>query len=112
MPPTWLTVLAWCALSVAFASTVVILLDIYARKGAARRVPHPSDGRRLLVEINPDHIKETLALFDDLAASMADLCSGYTDEPLETVIAFVTEASVRQRQATAALTEGTRIPQH
>ncbi|GLY68136.1 DUF4396 domain-containing protein [Amycolatopsis taiwanensis] len=31
MPPTWLTVLAWCALGLAFASTVVILFDIYAR---------------------------------------------------------------------------------
>jgi hypothetical protein len=31
MPPTWLTVLAWTALAVGFASAAVILLDIFGR---------------------------------------------------------------------------------
>src|ERR1051325_1860530 len=33
-------------------ASVTPLLDRLPRKGAARRVPHPSDGRRFLVEID------------------------------------------------------------
>lgn len=31
MPPTWLIVVAWCALAIAFASAGVILVDIFVR---------------------------------------------------------------------------------
>ncbi len=31
MPPTWLVVLSWCALAVAFVSAGIILVDIYGR---------------------------------------------------------------------------------
>src|SRR5919197_245394 len=39
MPPTWLTVLAWTALAVAFASAAVILIDIYGRGHRQRHMP-------------------------------------------------------------------------
>lgn len=32
MPPTWLTILAWTSLAIAFASAAAILLDIYGRR--------------------------------------------------------------------------------
>ena len=31
MPPNWLTILAWCALAIAFTSAAVIVFDIYGR---------------------------------------------------------------------------------
>jgi hypothetical protein len=39
VPPTWLTVLAWTALAVAFASAAWILADIYGRGYRQRHMP-------------------------------------------------------------------------
>jgi hypothetical protein len=32
MPPTWLVVVAWCALAIAFASAIIITFDIFVRR--------------------------------------------------------------------------------
>jgi hypothetical protein len=39
VPPTWLTVLAWTVLAVAFACAAVILIDIYGRGYRQRHMP-------------------------------------------------------------------------
>ena len=84
-------------------ASVTALLDRLTRKGVARRVPHPSDGRRFLVEIAPDHLRATDRLFDRFVASMRELCADYSERDLELVAGFLTEAARRQQESTAQL---------
>lgn len=84
--------------------SVTGLIDRLERKGVARRLPHPRDGRRHLVEVNAEYVAEVQALFDHFLQSMLDLCAQYDDEQLETVVSFITEAARRQHDATTVLT--------
>ena len=85
-------------------ASVTGLVDRLERKGFARRVPHPADRRRILVEIDAERVAEDLApLFADWSRSVDELYAGYTDEQLETILHFLTEAARRQREATARL---------
>jgi len=86
-------------------ASVTALVDRLVRKGAARRVPHPQDGRRVLVEIEPGHVERTSALFEDLTTSVAALCEAYDDDELATVARFLRDAAAVQQRATARLTE-------
>ena len=86
-------------------ASVTALLDRLTRKGVARRVPHPSDGRRFLVEIDPGYLRASERQFDRFVASMRELCAGYPARDLELVAGFLTEAARRQQEATAALAD-------
>src|SRR5687767_4164169 len=44
-------------------ASITGLLDRLTSKGVARRVAHPSDGRRFLIEIDPDHEAASSRLF-------------------------------------------------
>ena len=84
-------------------ASVTALLDRLTRKGVARRVPHPTDGRRFLVEIDPGHVNANQQLFERFVASMRELCADYSERDLELVAGFLTKAAHRQQQATALL---------
>jgi DNA-binding MarR family transcriptional regulator len=80
------------------------LVDRLERKGYARRVPNPSDRRSVLVEIDKERVYAALTpLFADWTRSLEELWAGYTDEQLELILHFLTEAASRQRQATVRL---------
>jgi DNA-binding MarR family transcriptional regulator len=85
-------------------ASVTGLVNRLERKGFARRLPHPTDRRRVLIEIDPDRVASIGPLFADFVRSLDDLYAGYTDEQLETILHFATEAARRQREATAKLT--------
>jgi DNA-binding MarR family transcriptional regulator len=85
--------------------SVTGLVDRLERKGFARRIPNPTDRRSVLVEIDRDRVMAGLApLFADWARELDELYAGYTDEQLELILHFLTEAARRQRQATINLT--------
>jgi DNA-binding MarR family transcriptional regulator len=85
-------------------ASVTGLVDRLEAKGFARRVPHPKDRRRILVEIDAERVAEDLApLFADWGRSLDELYAGYTDEQLDTILHFLTESARRQREATARL---------
>jgi DNA-binding MarR family transcriptional regulator len=84
-------------------ASITGLLDRLTSKGVARRVAHPSDGRRFLIEIDPDHEAATSRLFDRFVASIRDLCADYTPDELELISGFLTEAAKRQQEAVAEL---------
>jgi hypothetical protein len=68
-------------------------------------VPHPRDGRSVLVEVDRDRVLASLGpLFADWFRSLDELWAGYTDEQLELILHFLKEAARRQQQATAKLT--------
>jgi hypothetical protein len=67
-------------------------------------MPHPSDGRSVLVELDADRVADLAPLFDDWARSLDELYAGYTDEQLATILDFLEAAAERQRRATGRLT--------
>jgi DNA-binding MarR family transcriptional regulator len=86
-------------------ASVTGLVDRLERKGFARRVPHPSDGRSVLVEVDRERAMASLGpLFADWVRSLDELWAGYSDEELELILRFLNEAARRQQQATANLT--------
>jgi DNA-binding MarR family transcriptional regulator len=86
-------------------ASVTALINRLERKGFARRVPNPGDGRSVLVEVDAERVYAAVApLFADWVASLYDLYAGYSDEQLEVILHFLTEAARRQQEATARLT--------
>jgi DNA-binding MarR family transcriptional regulator len=86
-------------------ASVTALVDRLERKGFVRRIPNPGDGRSVLVEVDSERVYATVApLFADWVGSLYDLYAGYTDEQLEVILHFLTEAARRQQEATARLT--------
>jgi DNA-binding MarR family transcriptional regulator len=84
-------------------ASVTGLLDRLARKGFARRVRDPSDGRRVLVEAEPAAMTAFMPYFADFMGEMQALYATFTVEQLEVILRFVTEAARRQSACTARL---------
>jgi DNA-binding MarR family transcriptional regulator len=84
--------------------SVTGLVDRLEKKGFARRVKDPEDGRRVLIELvaQPDH--DDARLFVDFVREMEGLFAGYSVDQLETILHFLTEAARRQQASTARLT--------
>jgi DNA-binding MarR family transcriptional regulator len=85
-------------------ASVTALLDRLERKQVARRVPHPSDGRRFLVHIDPAHLARSQAVFTDLVLQLKELSADFDDEELASVVRFLRGAAARQLVATERLT--------
>jgi DNA-binding MarR family transcriptional regulator len=87
-------------------ASVTALINRLEAKGFARRVQNPGDRRSVLVEVDTERLYGTVApLFADWVGSLQELYAGYTDEQLEVILHFLSEAARRQREATARLTE-------
>jgi DNA-binding MarR family transcriptional regulator len=86
-------------------ASVTALLDRLERKQVARRVPHPTDRRRFLVEIDPVHLARSQAVFTDLVVQLRQLSDDFDDAELATVVRFLRGAAERQLQATRRLTD-------
>ena len=83
--------------------SVTGLIDRLERKGFARRVADPGDGRRVRVERSPEGLAALTPLFADFGAQIDALYAEFTDEQLQTILRFMTEITRRQRDATARL---------
>ena len=87
-------------------ASVTGLITRLERKGFARRVPNPDDRRSVLVEVDVERLYARVApLFGDWVRSLQELYAGYTDDQLEVILHFLTEAARRQQEATARLTD-------
>lgn len=82
-------------------ASVTGLVDRLERKGYVRRVPHPTDQRRVLVEMRPEGRRDLEPLFVDFLAEIEQLHEGFSTEELELIGRYVTEATRRQRRAAA-----------
>jgi DNA-binding MarR family transcriptional regulator len=86
-------------------ASVTGLVNRLEHKGFARRIPNPGDRRSVLVEVDRERLFASVApLFAGWAGALEELYAGYTDQQLETILHFLTEAARRQREATARLT--------
>lgn len=86
-------------------ASVTGLVNRLEGKGFARRVQHPRDGRRVLIELHPERAAGLEPLFADFLRSMDELYAGYTGEQLKVIAGFLTEAARRQREAAAKLAQ-------
>jgi DNA-binding MarR family transcriptional regulator len=86
------------------------LIDRLEAKWLVRRVRHPKDRRRVIVEINDDQLLARFAevgnLFEPYVADLDELYDSYSDEQLELILDYITRASAIQRAATAGITSG------
>jgi DNA-binding MarR family transcriptional regulator len=86
-------------------ASVTGLINRLEQKGFARRIQHPSDRRSILVEADVERMYARVApLFAEWARSLQELYAGYSDEQLEVILHFLTEAARRQQEATTHLT--------
>jgi DNA-binding MarR family transcriptional regulator len=86
-------------------ASVTGLIDRLARKGFVRRMPHPHDGRSVLIEPVEDRLAELGPLYADWVASLAELCEEYTEQELDVIIDFLAGAAGRQRTAAERVTQ-------
>lgn len=86
-------------------ASVTGLIDRLERKGFARRVRNPQDGRRVHVETVPGVEQRFEPLFAAFAARLADLYTEYTDAELAVILDFLHRSARIQREATHALTD-------
>ncbi|MBP2320380.1 DNA-binding MarR family transcriptional regulator [Kibdelosporangium banguiense] len=80
------------------------LIDRLERKGFVRRVRDREDGRRVIVEINQEHVASFGVLFNTFVAGLEALYAGYTDEQLALILDFLRRSAAVQRDATGELT--------
>lgn len=84
-------------------SSVTGLIDRLERKGFARRSRHSEDRRSVVIELVRERLDGMGHYFDDFLGLLDELYAGYSDEQLETILHYLTEAARRQREATARL---------
>ncbi|MFE7777377.1 MarR family winged helix-turn-helix transcriptional regulator [Streptomyces sp. NPDC057445] len=84
-------------------ASVTGLVDRLEAKGYVRRVKHPTDKRRVLVESRPEKLAELAPLFDDWAREVAELYEEFTTDELAVVARFLEGSNERQRAATQRL---------
>ncbi|MGW7822534.1 MarR family winged helix-turn-helix transcriptional regulator [Streptomyces puniciscabiei] len=85
-------------------ASVTGLIDRLETKGFVHRVKHPTDKRRVLVELNQEKIAELAVFFEDWARDVVEACEEFSTDELRTVIRFLSVMSERQRAAAARLT--------
>ncbi|MEU9985768.1 MarR family transcriptional regulator [Streptomyces sp. NPDC048045] len=85
-------------------ASVTGLLDRLEAKGFVHRVKHPTDKRRVLVELNQKKIAELAVFFEDWARDVVEACEEFSTDELDTVIRFLSVMSERQRAAATRLT--------
>jgi DNA-binding MarR family transcriptional regulator len=84
-------------------ASVTGLVDRLEAKGFVRRVKHPTDKRRVLVELDREKLDELAAFFEDWARDIVEACQEFSTQELQTVVRFLAVMSERQREATARL---------
>ncbi|MER7754997.1 MarR family transcriptional regulator [Kitasatospora sp. NPDC097643] len=85
-------------------ASVTGLVDRLQRKGFARRVPNPSDGRSVLIEAAEGPTEALAPHFEDWMSALNGLCQRYSDAELAAIVDFLGSSAVLQREATGRLT--------
>jgi hypothetical protein len=66
-------------------------------------VPHPTDGRRSLVEIDPGHLARQQAVFADLVHRLEELGADFDEAELATVVRYLRAATAPKLEARCRL---------
>jgi DNA-binding MarR family transcriptional regulator len=84
-------------------ASVTGLLSRLERKGFARRVPNPDDRRSVLVEMVHGRLDAIGPHFVDFLRPLHQLYETFTDEELQAILRYLTEAARLQQEATSRL---------
>jgi DNA-binding MarR family transcriptional regulator len=80
-------------------ASVTALLDRLEAKRLLRRVPHPSDGRRRLVEFDPDAMARLHPVYAPFFTSLHEMLATYTDHELAIIDRAFRDVADRQLAA-------------
>ena len=92
--------------------SVTALVRRLEQKGFATRRPHPSDGRRILIETSSDRLAGLTELFADWADALESLYATFSDQQLETILEFLRRATELQLEMTTRLVPPEERPPH
>lgn len=84
-------------------ASVTALIDRLTAKKVARRMPHPTDQRQVLVEIDPDYAERTATLFTSFVTSIRQLSEHYNTDEIRLITKFLIEAAHRQQASAGEL---------
>ena len=84
-------------------ASVTALIDRLGRRGFARRLRDPADGRRVIVEATTDGIAVFAPFYASPEMSQAQLYAPYTEEQLAVIADFLNRGTARLRDATKRL---------
>ena len=87
-------------------ASVTGLMQRLEGKGVARRVRHPEDKRKVLIELVADQAGAATQPFADFVADLAQLVEGYSDDELRLIAGFSTKAARLQLDAAGRLGAG------
>jgi DNA-binding MarR family transcriptional regulator len=80
------------------------LVDRLERRGYARREPHPTDRRSVIVQPLTEAAERDLApSYAGMSQAMGELISGYSDEELSVITDFMTRAAAITAEQVAAV---------
>jgi DNA-binding MarR family transcriptional regulator len=87
-------------------ASVTAIVDRLENKRLVRRTPHPSDGRRLLIEFDPSAMSMLVPLYAPFFQSLSEMLGEYdTDELILVTRAF---DDIAERQMAAARSIGSQ----
>jgi DNA-binding MarR family transcriptional regulator len=88
------------------------LIDRLERRGYARREPHPTDRRSVIVQPLTEAAERDLApSYAGMSQAMGELISGYSDEELSVITDFMTRAAaITAEQVAAVRSEAEKEP--
>ncbi|WP_406210311.1 MarR family transcriptional regulator [Kitasatospora sp. NBC_01560] len=85
-------------------ASITGLVDRLQRKGFARRIPNPNDGRSVLIEAAEGSTDALAPHFEHFLRGMDGLCARFSDAELATIVDFLGASAGIQREATTRLT--------
>ena len=80
-------------------ASVTAIIDRLEAKHFLRRRPHPSDGRRLLVEFDPAAFERLAPMYEGFVTSLLEMLENYSDTELDLIARAFGEAADRQHAA-------------
>jgi DNA-binding MarR family transcriptional regulator len=84
-------------------ASVTALIDRLERKGFARRIANPADGRSILIEFDASMVTRFAPFFTEFVGKLHELYERYSDEELALIAEFMNEAAARQIESAANL---------
>jgi DNA-binding MarR family transcriptional regulator len=91
------------------SGAVTRVIDRLEQAGYVRRVPDPTDRRRVIVEVVPEKIANIQVTLDRVATKGAQEIGQYSDAQLALIADFLTKMEVIQREETEQLREAPAV---
>jgi DNA-binding MarR family transcriptional regulator len=88
-------------------ASVTAILDRLTKKRLLRRIRHPSDGRRFIVEFDPAAFDQLAPLHEGFVLSLTEMLAAYDDGELDLIARVFNETADRQHAAALALDDPT-----